>query len=113
MDEQTTRKPYESDLTDEEWKVVEPLLPAGKFGGRPRTTNVREVLNAIFYLLRTGCAWRLLLHDLPPAGIVYDYSRGDLQLPDPSSFQEHGHVAVLADFEHRPHAVTASSARCS
>jgi putative transposase len=75
MDEQTTRKPYESDLTVEEWKVVEPLLPAGKFGGRPRTTNVREVLNAIFYLLRTGCAWRLLPHDFPPAGTVYDYFR--------------------------------------
>src|SRR5208337_2704356 len=75
MDEQTTRKQYESDLTDEEWKVVEPLLRTGKFGGRPRTTNVREVLNAIFYLLRTGCAWRFLPHDFPPAGTVYDYFR--------------------------------------
>ncbi len=75
MDERATRKRYESDLTDEEWKIVEPLLPAGKFGGRPRTTNIREVLNAVFYLLRTGCAWRLLPHDFPPAGTVYDYFR--------------------------------------
>ena len=102
MDEQTTRKPYESDLTEEEWKVVEPLLPAGKFGGRPRTTNVREVLSLIFHLPRTGIAWRLLPHDFPPAGAVYDYFRGDLQLPDPSSLEEHGDVAVLADLEHRP-----------
>jgi putative transposase len=72
MDDRATRKMYESDLTEEQWKIVEPLLPAPKGGGRPRTTNVREVLNAVFYLLRTGCAWRLLPHDFPPAGTVYD-----------------------------------------
>ena len=75
MDERTARRRYETDLTDEEWKIVESLLPEPKGGGRPRTTNIREVLNAIFYLLRTGCAWRLLPHDLPPAGTVYDYFR--------------------------------------
>ena len=48
MDERTTRKRCESDFTDEEWKIVEPLLAEAKFGGRPRTTNIREVLNAIF-----------------------------------------------------------------
>ena len=70
-----TRKPYPSDLTDAEWEKLEPLIPAAKPGGRKRTTDVREVLNAIFYLLRTGCAWALLPHDLPPAGTVYDYFR--------------------------------------
>jgi putative transposase len=75
MDERTTRKQYKSDLTNEEWRIVEPLLPAGKFGGRPRTTNIREVLNAIYYLLQTGCAWRFLPHDFPLAGTVYDYFR--------------------------------------
>src|SRR5271170_4002672 len=75
MDERTARKQYQSDLTDEQWKIVGPLLPKPKGGGRPQTTNIREVLNAIFYLLRTGCAWRLLPHDFPPAGTVYDYFR--------------------------------------
>lgn len=75
MDDRAARKRYETDLTDAEWKIVEPLLPAAKGGGRPRTTDIREVLNAIFYILRTGCAWRLLPHDFPPSGTVYDYFR--------------------------------------
>jgi len=75
MDERTARKSYETDLTDEEWRILEPLLPGAKLGGRPRTTNIREALNAIYYVLRTGCAWRLLPHDFPPAGTVYDYFR--------------------------------------
>src|SRR5262245_46207017 len=63
---------YPSDLTDEQWELVRPLLPRGKKGkpGRPVTTDRREVLNAIFYLLRTGCQWRLLPHDFPPWGTV-------------------------------------------
>jgi len=73
MDERTARKQYGSDLSDEQWKIIEPLLPEAKGGGRPRTTNIREVLNAIFYLLRTGCAWRP--NDSPPAGTVYGYFR--------------------------------------
>jgi putative transposase len=75
MDERTARKQYQSDVSDDQWKVIEPLLPNPKGGGRPRTTDIREVLNAIFYLLRTGCAWRLLPHDFPPAGTVYEYFR--------------------------------------
>jgi len=75
MDQRTARKEYESDLTDEQWQIIDPLLPKAKGGGRPRTTDIREVVNAIFYLLRTGCAWRLLPHDFPPAGTVYDYFR--------------------------------------
>jgi putative transposase len=67
------RKPYDTDLTDDEWRIIEPLVPPCKGGGRPRTTDVREVVNAIFYVLRTGCAWRLLPHDFPPPGTVSDY----------------------------------------
>jgi transposase len=52
---------YPSDMTDGEWARLEPLIPAAKPGGRPRTTNMREAINAILYLLRTGCPWRYLL----------------------------------------------------
>jgi putative transposase len=67
------RRAYPSDLNDAEWSRIEPLLPPGQPGGRPRTTNVREVFNAILYLLRTGCGWRHLPHDFPPEGTVRDY----------------------------------------
>jgi putative transposase len=68
-----TRRLYETDLTDAQWEILEPLLPPPPGGGRPRTTAMREALNAILYKLRTGCAWKNLPHDLPPAGAVYDY----------------------------------------
>src|SRR5262245_21828786 len=64
---------YETDLTDAQWAILSPLLPAPPGGGRPRTTDLREVVNAILYVLRTGCAWDLLPHDFPPPGTVYDY----------------------------------------
>jgi len=64
---------YRSDLTDEEWAVVAPLVPPAKHGGRHRTVNVREVVNAIFYLLETGCQWRALPKDLPPYSTIYNY----------------------------------------
>jgi len=67
------RKAYTSDLSDEEWRVLKALLPRAKPGGRPRTTDLREVLNALFYLLRGGCAWRLLPHEFPPWQTVYWY----------------------------------------
>src|SRR5436305_109028 len=72
---QTTqsRRVYEDDLTDAQWAILLPLLPHAPGGGRPRTTDLREVLNAILHLLRTGCAWKDLPHDFPPAGTVYDY----------------------------------------
>jgi putative transposase len=69
------RQAYPTDLTDAEWAMVEPLIPPAKSGGRKRTTDVREVLNAIFYLLRTGCAWRMLPHDFPNWNTVYTYFR--------------------------------------
>jgi putative transposase len=64
---------YDTDLTDAAWAWVAPVLPAAQPGGRPRTTNLRAVLNAIFYLLRTGCQWRLLPREFPPYGTVYHY----------------------------------------
>jgi transposase len=64
---------YPSDLTDEEWSHVEPLLPPEKHGGAKRTVNLREVVNGLLYVLRTGCQWRAIPKDLPPKSTVYDY----------------------------------------
>ena len=64
---------YDSDLTDAEWGLVEPLICPAKRGGRPRTVNVREVLNAVFYVLWTGCQWKALPKDLPPRSTVWEY----------------------------------------
>jgi transposase len=64
---------YPSDLTDAEWALVEALIPPAKRGGRRRSVNLREVLNAIFYVLSTGCQWNALPKDLPPKSTVYDY----------------------------------------
>ena len=72
---QITDDLYDTDLTDEAWALVAPILPAARPGGRPRTTNLRAVINAIFYLLRTGCQWRLLPHEFPAWGTVYHYFR--------------------------------------
>ena len=69
------RKPYPSDLTDDQWKILAPLLPAAKPGGRPRTVDIREVVNGILYVLRSGCAWRAMPNDLPPWQTVYQYFR--------------------------------------
>lgn len=67
------RKTYPNDLTDAEWEIVKALIPPAKRGGRPRTVNMREVLNAIIYVLKTGCQWENLPHDFPPKGTVYHY----------------------------------------
>ena len=69
------RRCYPTDLTDEQWQPIEPLIPMAKTGGRPRTTPMRQVVNAIFYLTRTGCAWRMLPDEYPPYGTVYHYFR--------------------------------------
>jgi putative transposase len=66
------RKPYPSDLTDAQWEVIKPLIPVSRVG-RPRTVDLREVLNAIFFLDRAGCPWDMLPHDLPPKSTVSDY----------------------------------------
>lgn len=66
------RKPYPSDLTDAQWTIIEPLIPVHTVG-RPRTNDMREVLNAIFYLNRSGCQWDMLPHDLPAKSTVYNH----------------------------------------
>ncbi len=70
-----SRKAYKSDLTDDQWQIIEPLIPPAKCGGRRRTVDMREVLNGIFYVLRTGCSWEMMPHDLPPYSTVYSYFR--------------------------------------
>ena len=64
---------YPSDLTDAEWALVEPMIPPAKRGGRPRDVNLREVLNAILYVLATGCQWPALPKDLPPKSTAHYY----------------------------------------
>lgn len=67
------RKPYPTDLTDEQWHVLQPLIPPAKHGGRPRKVDLREVVNTLFYQNRSGCQWDMLPHDLLPKSTVYDY----------------------------------------
>jgi putative transposase len=70
------RKPYPSDVTDEQWALIEPLLPRvrrRRRRGRPRKTDLREVVNALFYHVREGCTWRALPHDFPAWKTVYNY----------------------------------------
>jgi len=69
------RKHYSTDLTDAEWAILEPLVPAIKTGGRPARWSRREILDAIMYFVRAGESWRLLPHDLPPWQTVYWYFR--------------------------------------
>lgn len=66
-------KSYPSDLTDEQCLLLRLLIPDAKRGGRPRTVSIREVINGVLYLNRTGCSWRSLPHDLPPWGTVHYY----------------------------------------
>jgi putative transposase len=70
-----TRQPYDTDLTNAQWRILEPLVPAPAPNGRPVDYPRREIVNAIFYVVRTGCAWRHLPHDFPPWPIVYHYFR--------------------------------------
>jgi len=71
--ETLARKTYPTDLTDAQWAILEPLVPPSKHGGRPRTVDMREVINTILYLTRTGCQWDMLPHDLLPKSTVYEY----------------------------------------
>jgi transposase len=64
---------YPSDLTDEEWALIEPLIPPAKKGGNKRTVDVRAVVNGVMYILSTGCQWRYIPKDLPPRSTVNDY----------------------------------------
>jgi transposase len=67
------RKPYPTDLSDKEWALIKHLVPEAKPGGRPEKYPKREILNGIFSIVRGGCAWRLMPHDLPPWQMVYQY----------------------------------------
>jgi putative transposase len=60
------RRAYSTDLTDSQWATLEPMIPDAAPGGRPRKADKRELVEAILYILRAGCAWRLLPHDFPP-----------------------------------------------
>ena len=66
---------YPCDMTDDQYELISGLIPPAKSGGRPRTVDIRAVINAIFYVLSTGCPWRWLPHDYPPKGTVYHYFR--------------------------------------
>jgi putative transposase len=67
------RKPYPTDMTDAQWEKISPLIPPPKPGGRERKTDMRELINALRYLVRGGVSWRLLPHDFPPYGTVWWY----------------------------------------
>ena len=69
------RRAYPTDLTDSQWALIAPMIPDATPGGRPRRAHKREIVEAILYLLRAGCAWRLLPHDFPPWQTVYYYLR--------------------------------------
>jgi putative transposase len=73
------RRAYQTDLSDAEWSYIEPRIPAPKAPGRPRLHPLREILDAIFYVLKSGCAWRLLPHDFPPWKTVHHYLRTALR----------------------------------
>ena len=73
MNLRPARRPYPSDLTEAQWRLVEPLLPPAPGGGRPRTIDLREVVDAIISVDKTGCPWRALPHDFPPEGSVRHY----------------------------------------
>ena len=87
---------YETDLTDAEWALVEPYMPRPCGSGRPREWPLREVLNAIFYVLRGGIAWRLLPSDLPPKSTTF---RWFAQWRDAGLFEAINHMLVMADRE--------------
>lgn len=90
---------YPSDLTDDEWELLAPLIPAAKPGGRPRQTDMRAAMNAILYLLRTGCPWRYLPRDgFPPRSTVYNIFRAFQRDGVWQAIWEHLHMALR---EHR------------
>jgi transposase len=89
-------KRYQTDVTDEEWRVIEPHLPAAKGTGRPRAWPMREIINGIFYVMRAGCPWRLLPSDLPPWNTIY---RWFATFRDESRFEKINHALVMLDRE--------------
>jgi transposase len=98
---------YETALTDAEWAVIEPLMPEPNQRERPRAWLLREIINAIFYVLRGGIAWRLLPRDLPPKSTVY---RWFSQWRDAGLFETLNHLLVMADRERVGREVSATAA---
>lgn len=88
------RRRYDTDLTDVQWELIAPMIPRARAGGRPRKASSRELVDAIFYFLRAGVAWRLLPHDLPPWQTVYYYLR---RWQEEGVWQHVHHALVLAD----------------
>jgi putative transposase len=100
------RKRYPSDLTDAQWAILEPLIPPARRGGAPRTVDMREVLNTLFYQSRSGCQWDMLPHDLVPKSTAYDYF---LRWRDDGTWQKlvaalRGRVRVAAGRDETPSA---------
>jgi transposase len=87
---------YQSDVTDAEWRVIEPHLPAANGTGRPRAWPMREIINGILYVMRAGCPWRLLPSDLPPWSTVY---RWFAKFRDEGRFEKINHALVILDRE--------------
>lgn len=87
---------YQSDVTDEEWRVIEPYLPPAKETGRPRVWPLREIVNSIFYVMRSGCPWRQLPKDLPPWSTVY---RWFAAWRDACVFEKINHTLIMLDRE--------------
>ena len=73
MQHQKQKRKYGTDMTDRQWKLIASIIPPPKTGGRPREVDVREVVNAVFYLNKSGCQWRLLPNDFPNWPVVYHY----------------------------------------
>ncbi|WP_062114758.1 IS5 family transposase [Aureimonas sp. AU40] len=87
---------YSSDLTDAEWALIEPVLPKTAVTGRPRAWPMREIVNAVLFILRSGCPWRMLPDHFPPRSTVWDWFR---RFRDERLFEGLGHRLVLADRE--------------
>ena len=85
---------YQTDLTDEEWRVIAPHLPKPCTSGRPREWPMREIINGIFYVMRAGCPWRLLPNNLPPWETIY---RWFAVWRDDGRFERINHALVMAD----------------
>lgn len=98
---------YQSDLTDAEWAVIEPHLPPARCTGRPRSWDMREIVDAIFYVMRGGIAWRLLPIDFPPWSTVY---RWFAAWRDGCVFEKINHALVIADRERTGRAASPSAA---
>jgi putative transposase len=101
------RRSYATDLTDGQWALIAPPIPEAEPGGRPRKAATRELVDAIFYFLRAGMAWRLLPHDLPPWQTVYYYLR---RWQRDGVWDQVHHALVMADRERVGREVSPSAA---